>query len=124
MSAATINEIRIDEPSTDNNEYVELVGTANESLNNLSYIVIGDGAGGSGVIESVTSLAGQSIPSDGIFVFSRLSPLFEGAVTPDLVDSSLQFENSDNVTHLLVSGFTGAKDDDLDTDDDLSLIHI
>ena len=121
LSAATINEIRIDEPSTDNNEYVELVGTANESLNNLSYIVIGDGAGGSGVIESVTSLAGQSIPSDGIFVFSRLSPLFEGAVTPDLVDSSLQFENSDNVTHLLVSGFTGAKDDDLDTDDDGTL---
>ena len=37
--------------------------------------------------------------------------------TADLT-ATLNFENSDNVTHLLVSGFTGANGDDLDTDDD------
>ena len=36
---------------------------------------------------------------------------------PDFV-ATLNFENSDNVTHLLVEGFTGASGDDLDTDDD------
>ena len=35
-----------------------------------------------------------------------------------LPPGSLNFENDDNVTHLLVSGFTGADGMDLDTDDD------
>jgi hypothetical protein len=35
--------------------------------------------------------------------------------------TTLSFENSDNVTHMLVSGFTGASGDDLDTDDDGTL---
>ncbi len=119
-SAVTINEIRIDQPSTDNDEFVELFGNNGESLNGLSYLVIGDGSGGSGVIESVTSLNGSNIGSDGLFVLARLSTIF-GDITPDLVDSNLAFENSDNVTHLIVSGFTGALNDDLDTDDDGTL---
>ena len=121
LQAATINEIRIDQPSDDNDEYVEIKGTPNESLTELSYLVIGDGVGGSGVIESVTSLSGQTIPESGLFVLSRLTPIFSGSVTPNLADASLQFENGDNVTHLIVSGFTGAKNDDLDTDDDGTL---
>ena len=32
--------------------------------------------------------------------------------------TTLNFENSDNVTHMLVDGFTGADGDDLDTNDD------
>ena len=60
--AVTISEIRIDQPSTDNDEYFELAGAAGTSMNGLTYLVIGDGTGGSGVIEAVVDLTGQSIP--------------------------------------------------------------
>jgi len=35
-----------------------------------------------------------------------------------LAGNGLNFENSDNVTHVLVSGFTGSNGQDLDTNDD------
>lgn len=124
-SAAVISEIRADQTGSDNSEYVEIAGAASESLNDLTYIVIGDGTGGSGVIENVTSLAGLSIGSSGFFLIAESTfenaagEAFEG-ITPDLV-TSINLENSDNTTHLLVSGFTGANGDDLDTDDDGTL---
>ena len=113
----TINELRIDQPSSDIDEYFELAGPAGTSLDDLSYIVIGDGTGGSGVIEAVVSLAGTSIGASGYFVAAESSFTMG---TADLV-TTLDFENSDNVTHLLVRDFTGAKNDDLDTDDDGTL---
>ena len=109
-----INEIRIDQPGSDVDEYFELAGPAGTSLDGLSYLVIGDGAGGSGVIEAVVGLTGQTIPSSGYFVAAE-STFALG--TADLT-TNLNFENSDNVTHLLVSGFSGANGDDLDTNDD------
>lgn len=115
--SVTINEIRIDQPSTDNDEYFELFGVAGTSLNNLTYLVIGDGAGGSGTIEAVASLAGQTIPASGFFVAA------ESSFTIGTADftTNLNFENSDNVTHLLVANFTGTNGDDLDTNDDGTL---
>ena len=110
-----INEVRIDQAGADTDEYFELVGSAGESLDGLSYIVIGDGSGGSGVIESVTDLSGQTVGSNGFFLVAEDTDTL--GATPDLV-ASLNFENSDNVTHLLVRGFTGSSGDDLDTDDD------
>lgn len=110
----TINEIRIDQPGSDIDEYFELTGTPGSSLNDHTYIVIGDGAGGSGVIEEVTDLGGQSINTAGFFVAAEASFTLG---TKDLT-TSLSFENSDNVTHLLVQGFSGSTGDDLDTDDD------
>ncbi|MEO0837074.1 MAG: endonuclease, partial [Cyanobacteria bacterium J06642_3] len=111
-----INEIRIDQPSTDNDEFFELFGDANTSLDGLTYIVIGDGAAaaGSGVIESVTDLSGQSFDDNGFFVAAE-STFSLGTAN---LTTTLGFENSDNVTHLLVENFTGANGDDLDTDDD------
>ncbi len=108
-----INEIRIDEPGTDTNEYIELRGTPGFSLDGLSYIVIGDGSSGSGVVEHVTDLTGQAINAAGYFVIAE--PTFTlGAA--DLV-TTLNFENSDNVTHLLVQGLQVALGDDVDMDD-------
>jgi predicted extracellular nuclease len=112
-----ISEIRIDQPSADNDEYFELVGAAGTALDGLAYLVIGDGSGGSGVIENVTDLTGQVIPGSGYFVVAE-STFTLG--TADLT-TSLNFENSDNVTHLLVSSFTGSTGQDLDTDDDGTL---
>ncbi len=115
--ATEINEIRIDQDGADNDEYFELAGDPGASLDGLFYIVIGDGAGGSGTIEEVTDLLGMAISGDGFFVAAEST--FTLGVA-DLV-TSLNFENSDNVTHMLVSGFTGADGDDLDTDDDCVL---
>mgnify|MGYP001815745155 CR=1 FL=1 len=41
-SAVTINEFRLDQPSDDYDEYIELMGDPGESLDDLSFIVIGD----------------------------------------------------------------------------------
>ena len=110
----SISEVRIDQPSDDFDEYFELAGEPGASLDDLTYLVIGDGTGGSGVIEAVVSLSGNLIPSSGYFVAAE-STFALG--TADLT-ASLNFENSDNVTHLLVVDFNGANGDDLDTDDD------
>lgn len=116
--AALINEIRIDQPSTDNDEYFELIGSASESLNDLTYLVLGDGSSGdSGVIEAVVNLDGQSLDSNGLFVAAEATFSLAAAN----LTANLNFENSDNVTHLLVSGFNGSNGDDLDTDDDGTL---
>jgi hypothetical protein len=117
----SINEIRRDQPSTDDSEYFELFGTGGFSLEDYTYLVIGDGTGGSGVIECVVSLAGTYLPDDGYFVAAEETfdtTQFGEVVDLGLISNALNFENSDNVTHMLVSGFAGALNDDLDTDDD------
>ena len=121
-AAVIISEFRTDQEGADNSEYFELAGNPSESLDGIWYLVIGDGTGGSGVIESVLDLTGQSIPSTGYFLVAEstfengVGGFFEG-ITPDLV-ADINFENSDTTTHLLVMNFTGASGDDLDTDDD------
>ncbi|MDA1265868.1 MAG: hypothetical protein O2816_12380 [Planctomycetota bacterium] len=110
----SINEVRIDQSGNDDDEYFELAGPANTSLDGMFYIVLGDGTGGSGVVESITDLTGSSIGASGYFVCAE-STFTIG--TADLT-ATLDFENSDNVTHMLVADFTGASQDDLDTDDD------
>ena len=109
-----ISEIRIDQPGGDNDEYFELAGDAGDALDGLSYLVIGDGAAGSGVIEAVVDLTGSTVPGSGFFVAA------EGTFTLGTADltANLNFENSDNVTHLVVRDFTGVSSDDLDLDDD------
>ena len=113
--AVVINEIRIDQPGADTDEYFELAGLPGTSLNGLSYMVIGDGTGGSGVIEAVIDLSGLTIPDDGFFLAAESS--FSLASDVDLT-TSLNFENGDNVTHMLVSGLSAANGTDLDTNDD------
>lgn len=118
-----INEIRIDQPGTDEGEFFELGGVPGTSLDGLTYIVIGDNSeGGSGVLEAIIDLDGQVIQDDRLFAAGEETNPFVGSL--DLVGpfgspgGLLNFENSDNVTHLLVSGFTGTEGQDLDTDDD------
>jgi len=114
-----INEIRIDQPGADNDEYVELKGPPGASLDGLWFVVIGDGtaAQGSGVIEVFVNLAGKTIPSDGYLLIGESSMT---AATPDIV-TSLNFENGDNVTHMLLRGLTASNGADLDANDDCTL---
>jgi predicted extracellular nuclease len=115
-----LSEIRIDQPGTDNDEYLELSGEAGTSLDDLSLLVLGDGTGGSGVVENVVSLAGQSIGASGFFVVAE-STFTLGSADLVLEGNGLNFENSDNVTHMLVRGSTATTGQDLDTNDDGSL---
>lgn len=127
--AVLINEIRHDDPGSDTEEYVELFGTPGASLDGLTFLAIGDdgSASKSGIIESVVSLDGNTLGSNGLFLIAvGLLGQEEGlgfdpyaASGPvDLITADLNLENGDNVTYLLVSGFTGALGDDLDLDDD------
>jgi hypothetical protein len=110
-----ISEVRIDQPGSDLDEFFELAGPADAPLDGLAYIVIGDGtAGNNGVIEEATGLGGHSLDGGGLFVAAEAT---FGPGTADLI-TPLNFENGDNVTHMLVAGFTGTIGDDLDTDDD------
>lgn len=111
-----ISEIRIDQPGADNDEYVELAGPPGASLDGISFIVIGDGsaAQGSGTIEVLVSLAGQVIPESGYFVIAESSfSLGSASMT-----AALNFENGDNVTHMLVRDLAAANGADLDADND------
>ena len=109
-----INEVRIDQGGTDTDEYFELAGPPGTPLAGLMYIVIGDSSAGSGSVEAVINLFGLTMPASGYFVAA------EASFTIGFADftTDLNFENSDNVTHMLVEGFTGAVGDDLDTNDD------
>lgn len=116
-----VSEIRIDQTGSDVDEYFEIVGPPNTLLNGLTYIVIGDGSttAGSGVIEYVQQLQGKRIPQDGFFLAASSSSTLFASVRDATLNAALDnFENSDNVTHMLVWGFTGALNQDLDTNDD------
>jgi hypothetical protein len=127
-----INEIRTNDPAVpDNDEYFELAGPPNASLAGYSYIVLGDGPNGnSGVVEFVIDLSfstptlaanGLVVQEFGVnFVYPQPCPCDGPGCTAHFFYSgaNAKFENDDNVTHMLVTDFTGNIDDDLDTDDD------
>ncbi len=117
ITQVKISEIRIDQPDADNDEYFELAGPVASGLSSLTYLVIGDGAGESGVIEAAIPLTGRMMASTGFFVVAEETTTH---ITANLT-TSLNFENDDNVTHLLVQGFSGAVGDDLDAQDDGAL---
>ncbi|MFQ5424495.1 MAG: PEP-CTERM sorting domain-containing protein [Phycisphaerae bacterium] len=106
----SINEIRIDQGGSDLDEYFELTGAPGASLNGLSYIVIGDCSGDpsgvGGCVEAIVPLTGMSIPADGFFLAVENTFTAAPAAQQDLVlaPNGINFENSDNVTHMLVSG--------------------
>lgn len=125
-AAIVINELSVNPPGSDNlQEFVELLSTDGgvASLNGLSIIQIEGDSGatgaGTGGIDKVIPLDGFSTGTNGLFLLgaSNLQPAPDPgtSVVPD--DFVPDIENP-AVTLLLVSGFTGAVGDDLDTDGD------
>lgn len=117
-NAVQINEIRVDEPGSDVNEYFELQGEPGESLDGLTYLVIGDHSNfgnpdddapfyASGTIEFAFDLTGFSIPDDGFFLIAESGITLVDVADVDFTVSDLIFENNENVTHLLVRDYTG-----------------
>jgi hypothetical protein len=124
-----INEIRTDDSEADTDEYFELAGPPNASTAGYWYVVLGDLTGlGSGVVEFAWSIADASpaLSSTGLLVQELVGmPCNPAIVCPCIGSGCISpfvvcgiFENNDNVTHLLVTNFTGIVGDDLDTDDD------
>ncbi|MEM9802196.1 MAG: hypothetical protein AAGA20_17860 [Planctomycetota bacterium] len=113
-----INEIRVDQPGGDDDEYFELFTVpASATLDGLTYLVIGDSGSNVGVIEAVVDLTGSVSDAGGLFVAAEDT----FTLCPADLETSLNFENGDSVTHLVVEGFSGTNGDDLDTDDDGTL---
>jgi hypothetical protein len=121
-----LNEIRIDMPSFDTLEFIEIAGTPGLSLGELTIIIIGDGTAsqGSGVIERVRPLPGVVIPADGTLLIGNPATnpdVGNGAGTGGANVNQDWIENSDNITIMLVRNFTGTNGSDLDTNDDGTL---
>ena len=112
-----IVEIRIDQPGPDLDEFFELEGPGGLSLDGVSYLVLGDDdadlARGCGIVEERVDLSGLRLADDGLLCVAEA--LARCAVS---VRRSLNFENNDSVTHLLVRNCTAQVGDDLDSDDD------
>jgi len=114
-----ITEIRLDQPGQDTDQYVEISGPPEMSLDGLTYIVLGDEVQAivpdpNGRIQNVIDLGGHAIGANGTFVIGAATL---SLVTPDaLLDRP--FRKISNCTHMLVAGFSGSLGDDLDFFDD------
>lgn len=110
LQAASINEIRVDQPGGDDDEFVELFGAPGESLDDLSFVILQD----NGSIDGIVDLDGENLNANGFFVIAE-STFTIG--TADLT-ATLNLENGENSTYLLVQDLSGMQMDDLDADDD------
>lgn len=118
-----LNEVRIDMPGADTLEFVEIAGTPGLSVDDVTLIIIGDGAtaAGSGVVERVRALTGAVIRPNGILLIGNPATnpdVGNGAGTGGANLTQDWIENNDNITIMIVRGFTGALNADLDTNDD------
>lgn len=126
-----INEVRINDPNTDDFEYFEIFNRGQWAINldTVSYVVIGTGPGGSGVVQQAHDLPRYFLdPGSHYLVSSQATLLIDSdsdgvadtTASPD-IELPLEFDDSASVTHLLVVGFNGSVGDDLDVDDDGTL---
>ena len=126
-----ISELRVDQQGADTDEYVEISGTPGASLAGIWILAIGDGGSDiGGVVEMAINLTAWSLGTNGFLVARESSfgtTVFGGrtlsvasGATDAVIGSgdSMNLENADNVTYMLVQGFTGAVGTDLDTDND------
>jgi hypothetical protein len=129
-----ISELRVDQQGSDTDEYVEVAGAPGASLAGVWLLAIGDGGSDvGGVVEMAINLSAWSLGTGGFLVARESSfgtTAFGGrtlsvasGATDAVIGSgdSMNLENADNVTYLLVQGFTGAAGNDLDADNDGTL---
>jgi hypothetical protein len=135
QGALILNEIFVNIPTSaggDNGgEFFEIRSTTGgvESLSGLTFLVIeGDGPTASGVIDVAISLSGFTTGPNGLFLWRDSAPVIdistadgvqgpEAGTTLNVADFNPDLENGTN-TYLIVSGFTGAVGNDLDTNGD------
>ncbi len=110
-----INEFRISQPGADDDEFIELFGPSAASLDGLTLLAV-SGEFSPGQIDFAFDLTGGATDANGLFFIGNAA-LDTGTFDPgDLTLSGSLFGSP--TTFLLVSGFSGAAGDDLDTNDD------
>ena len=127
-----INEVFIDAPGTNNTQdFIELISTTPSEAFDLHMLLLeGDAgaAGGTGVIDQIIPLTGAT-GTNGLFLRDSFrNPTTLESITPspapapETVRQTGVFNatNHENlaISWVLVSGFTGAQGQDLDTNDD------
>lgn len=129
-----LSELRVDQQGADADEYFELLGDAGSSLAGVWLLAIGDsGTDPSGVVEAAIDLSSWSLGANGRFVGheSTFGSVAFGGTTLTIdpkashaaigTGDSINFENSDTVTYLLVRAFRGSVGLDLDDTNDGTL---
>ena len=132
--AVRLTEIRVDQQGADNDEYFEILGAPGGSLAGIWLLAIGDsGTDPSGVVEAAIDLSAWSLGANGRFVgheasfgstsFAGSTLLVDAKASHATIGSgdSINFENSDTVTYMLVRAFRGAVGVDLDGTNDGTL---
>lgn len=114
-----INEIRVDQTGNDRDQYIEIAGPPNASLDGLTYIVIGDEVqtkvpDPQGRVQCVIGLDGLNLGPDGLLVVAKTNFSLGAA---DRVQH-FTFRQIGNCTHAIVAGFSGYLGQDLDWFDD------
>ncbi len=109
-------ELRLDQIGNDNDEYIELSTAPGQSLSGYSVLIIGDGATGSGQVETRIPLIDATADENGLLLIADAATFTLG--TPSY-DFAFDIENSDNITCIVVYGFAGDQlAPDLDAEDD------
>jgi hypothetical protein len=129
--AMRITELRVDQQGTDTDEYVEIAGRAGASLAGVWFLAIGDsGSDPGGVVEAAIDLSAWTLGANGLLVaheasfgvteFGGVRLSVDKAATRAVIGSgdSMNLENSDSVTYMLVRQFGGTVGMDLDPGND------
>jgi predicted extracellular nuclease len=132
VDGVRLNEIYVNPPDTDDNrEYIEVINTTGGALTLTGLWLLeieGDGTG-SGVVDNALNLSALATGSNGLLLvgdnYTTAQPwgaLVDGATTLANLSrpNNATIENG-TVTFLLVTGFTGAVGNDLDTDNNGTL---
>lgn len=125
--ALRINEMMVNAPGggDDGFEYIEISGGPNESVAGVWLLVIDNEGSDIGVVSHAVDLtASGTVGTNGLLMIrdaaTALSPAPAGATTIVINNFTPDLDN-DHHTYALVTGFTGAVTNDLDTNDDGSL---
>lgn len=108
--ALVINEWVSNDISTDDYEFIELLGNPYDILDGLSVILIEGEGSGKGTIDRVIDLTGYALDANGFFVIG------DPNVNPDIEMSPGFIENGGN-NIILVYGLQQAQGTDIDTTD-------
>ncbi len=126
-AALQINEVLNNAPGggDDGQEFVEIIGTASESVSGVFLLYIDNNGGSIGTVENVVDLSSAgTVGTNGLLLVrdaaAVLSPAPDAATTVLVNDFAPDLDN-DSGTFLLVTAFTGSVSDDLDTNDDGTL---
>lgn len=117
-----LNELRVDQQGNDADQYVELSGPPNASLDGLTYVCIGSEVqtkvpDPQGRVQVAIPLTGKHLDANGFFVIAKTN---FSLGTADLT-RHFSFRQMANCTHALMQGFTGYEGQDLDIGDDGTL---